>query len=382
MRCGPASWPDRTAEDQRLDRHHEQLRVALAQMLTHPRDRAPRAHSPPPTCRRDPREPLDLGARGAPVDLGVGRVRELIGQERVCLARHRTRGLDRLAHAAEGLGDVHPCAIQPQQALALAAHPLRKREHQLIALGGAHERERDAGVAAGRLDDPRAAGLDQAFGLGCLDHRHADAILDAPAGIERLELGVQLDTIRRRRRVVEHPRKPDQRGAPDEFRNVDRDLGHRPATIVARRRSCRSGRLPRSDRRRAADRAPAGRLTGCSPAGCFATPAAGLCDRACASASHFAGGGPGDREFVAIGRLCGDGVSGLAVGRPAQVRLAWAGESGSSVRTCAVRSSSHCRIRRCCRSRSPPPSSRPCEQAPSPARQLPWCPGSRTPERQ
>ena len=88
------------------------------------------------------------------------------------------RGRHRLAHPAQRLGDVHTRAVQPQQALALAAHPLREREHELIALRGAHERERDAGVAAGRLDDRRAARLDPAVPLGGLDHRHADAVLD------------------------------------------------------------------------------------------------------------------------------------------------------------------------------------------------------------
>jgi hypothetical protein len=51
-------------------------------------------------------------------------------------------------------------AVEPQQPLALAAHALREREDQVVALGGAHERERDAGVAARRLDDRGAAGLD------------------------------------------------------------------------------------------------------------------------------------------------------------------------------------------------------------------------------
>ncbi len=61
---------------------------------------------------------------------------------------------------------------------------------QAVALGRRHERERDAGVAAGRLDD-RAAGRQQAAALGVLDHGDRDAVLDAAARVARLELGQQ-----------------------------------------------------------------------------------------------------------------------------------------------------------------------------------------------
>ena len=53
----------------------------------------------------------------------------------------------------------------------------------VVALHGRDERERDAGVAAGRLDDHAHAGLDQPVALGRLDHREADAILDAVRGV-------------------------------------------------------------------------------------------------------------------------------------------------------------------------------------------------------
>ena len=128
-----------------------------------------------------------------------------------------------------------------QQALALAAHALRQRQHQVIALGRAHERERDPRVAAGGLHDRRAARLDPAFGLGGLDHRHADAVLDAPARVERLELGEQLDAVVGRRGALEHARKPDQRGASDQLVNVDRDWGHKRHDNSGRRAPARPG---------------------------------------------------------------------------------------------------------------------------------------------
>ena len=245
MRWGPGLPARQHRRALRLDRHHPQSRVALAQILADAGDRAPGSHAGDEHVHAAVQRPLDLRARRAPVGLRVGGVRELVGQEHVVLARHRARGLDGLAHAAERLGDVHARAIQPQQALALAAHALRQRQHQVIALGGAHERQRDPRVAARRLDDRRAPGLDPAFGLGGLDHRHADAVLDAAARVERLELGEQLDAVVRGGRALEHLRKPDQRRAPDELRNVDRDFGHRPDDNSGRR-GARGLERPRS----------------------------------------------------------------------------------------------------------------------------------------
>ena len=134
----------------------------------------------------------DLRAGGAAVRLRVGGVGELVGQPDVAVARERLRGGDRLVHAAERLGHLDLRAVEAQQPLALAAHALRQREHEVVALGGADEGERDAGVAARRLDDRGAARLDPALGLGGLDHRDADAVLDRPARVEHLELGEQL----------------------------------------------------------------------------------------------------------------------------------------------------------------------------------------------
>ena len=121
----------------------------------------------------------------AAVDLRVGGVRELVGQEARRRAPRRSRA------AASTASFIPPSdsviwtrgAVEPQQALALAAHALRHRQHELVALGRADERQRDAGVAAGRLDDRRAARLDPALALGGLDHRHADPVLDAAAGL-------------------------------------------------------------------------------------------------------------------------------------------------------------------------------------------------------
>ena len=190
VRAGPAAGEH--GRGRRLDGDHLQVLVALLEEAARAGDRAAGADAGDevvdPAVERLPQ----LRAGGAAVRLGVGGVGELVGQPDVAVARHRLRGGDGLVHAAHRLGDVHLGAVEAQQPLALAAHALREREDQVVALGGAHERERDAGVAARGLDDRGAAGLDAALGLGGLDHRHADAVLDRAARVEHLELGEDL----------------------------------------------------------------------------------------------------------------------------------------------------------------------------------------------
>ncbi len=60
---------------------------------------------------------------------------------------------------------------------------------ETIAARGGDERERDAGVAARRLDDD-GAWAEQTGALGGIDHVDADPVLDARERIEELELGV------------------------------------------------------------------------------------------------------------------------------------------------------------------------------------------------
>ena len=161
--AGRAAPPESTAEPRGSTATTRSSGLRLAQVLADAGDRAAGADARDEHVDAAVQRALDLRAGRAPVDLRVGGVGELVGQEHVGARGHRARGRHRLAHPAERLGDVHARAVQPQQALALAAHPLRQRQHEVIALGGAHERERDPGVAAGRLDDRRAARLDPAL---------------------------------------------------------------------------------------------------------------------------------------------------------------------------------------------------------------------------
>ena len=252
MRCGPGRTAREHRRGARLDRDHAQLAVGvLAQVFAHAGDRAARADARHEHVDAVLERARDLGTGRAPVRLRVRGIGELVGQVDVGLAREHLRRLDGLVHAAERLGDVDAGAVQAQQALALFAHPLRKREHEVVALGRADERERDPGVAARRLDDRGAARLDPAFGLGGLDHRYADAVLHAPARVEGLELGEQLHPALGRGRALEHAGYPDERRVSDELRNVDRDCTHLGADNSGARAA-----LPAACRRRSRGRRP------------------------------------------------------------------------------------------------------------------------------
>ena len=93
----------------------------------------------------------------------------------------------RIDFAAEGL---HHLAL-------LDGEVLGDAEDDAIALLHAGQREADAGVARGRLDD-RAAGLQQTVALRALDHADADAVLHREAGIEELDLHEDVGVVRRR----------------------------------------------------------------------------------------------------------------------------------------------------------------------------------------
>jgi hypothetical protein len=127
------------------------------------------------------------------VDLRIGWVRELVGAKAVgAIGGDPARGLDGLIHTAKRLDHRHLSAVDAQQPGSLATHPLGHGQHQLIALGGADEGERDAGVARGRLDDRGSPGLDPSLPLGGLDHGHADPVLDRAGGVVDLELADEL----------------------------------------------------------------------------------------------------------------------------------------------------------------------------------------------
>ena len=138
----------------------------------------------------------DLARRGVFVDVGIGLGLELVGQEpAMCLGQF----LRLLVHA-ETLqllrGKNHPGAQEPHQLAPLDREAFGHRHHQRIALHRAGHGQPDAGIAAGCLDNglPR---FQRAALFGRLDDVHRQPVLDRPGRIERLELDVNRDVIRR-----------------------------------------------------------------------------------------------------------------------------------------------------------------------------------------
>ena len=176
----------------------------------------------------------DLLGRGPLVDGRIGRVLELLGHEEVAVALGDLGGLgDGPAHAVGAGGQHQLGAVAPQQHPALLAHGLRHGEDALVAAGGAHHGQGDAGVAAGRLHDGGAR-RQQAGLLGGVDHRDGDAVLDAAGRVEELELGRDPGAG-----PVGHVPEADERCPADELGDVVRDphvrslspapVGRRPA---------------------------------------------------------------------------------------------------------------------------------------------------------
>ena len=144
----------------------------------------------------------DLRRGGAAVRLGVGRVLELLGHEgvRVLRATSSIAALDRALHDLRRGREVQLGAVGLEQRAPLERHVVRHGQDQPVALGRAHQRQPDAGVARGRLDDHRLARAHPPLALGRLDHRQRDAILERAARVELLALAEHVGHRRRRRR--------------------------------------------------------------------------------------------------------------------------------------------------------------------------------------
>jgi hypothetical protein len=79
-------------------------------------------------------------------------------------------------------------------------------EHHAIAADRGGHRERDAGIAGGRLDQ-RVAGLDRAAPLGVADHRHRRPVLDRAGGVVPFQLRQYHVLIRTGQALQPHERR-------------------------------------------------------------------------------------------------------------------------------------------------------------------------------
>ena len=143
--CGPGVPPDSTADAAGSTATTRQSRVALLQHLADAGDRAAGADAGDEHV--DAGRPVASQISGPVVRRwisGLAGFENWSGRKTSSLLGHRARGGDRLVHPAQRLGDLDARAVEPQQPLALAAHPLRERQHELVALRRADERERDA----------------------------------------------------------------------------------------------------------------------------------------------------------------------------------------------------------------------------------------------
>ena len=159
MRCSPAGPPDSTALFSGSTATMRTSGRLRAQHLAHAGDRAAGADAVHERVGRAVAElRQDLGAGRAPVGLEVGRVLELLRHERDrVVARDLDRLLDRAPHDLRRGRQVQLGAVRLQQRAPLERHVVGHRQDQAVALGRRHQRQADAGVAGGRLDDHRLA---------------------------------------------------------------------------------------------------------------------------------------------------------------------------------------------------------------------------------
>jgi hypothetical protein len=120
---------------------------------------------------------------------------ELVGSER---ARYLTG--EPVCHAVVALGRVrghvragyyHLRPVGLEEVDLVLAHLVRHHENGLVALDGGNERQANTRVARRRLDDG-ASRLELAFLFGSVDHGDAYTVFDASAGVEVLDLHVNL----------------------------------------------------------------------------------------------------------------------------------------------------------------------------------------------
>ena len=126
------------------------------------------------------------------------------------LLGHLERELDRAVGALRSLRVDDLGSVHLQELGALGGDVVGHHGLQRVALATADHRQRDPGVAGGRLED-RLSRRDQALGLGPVDHRLGDAILDRAGRIAALEL-----------REDPHPGPRRQARQLDERRVADR----------------------------------------------------------------------------------------------------------------------------------------------------------------
>ena len=152
---------------------------------------------------RSPSAVEDLGAGAVVVRERVVRVRVLVGVEVLLgLRSRRARARLRIAPSEPSIGSLKMISVPKARAMSLRALADVRRHHQRHADAerGAEERVRDAGVAAGRVDEDLRRSSSRPSSIAVCIIRARGAVLHRAAGVRELELGVDLDARRLRRR--------------------------------------------------------------------------------------------------------------------------------------------------------------------------------------
>ena len=160
----------------------------------------------------------DFRAGGAVMNLRIGEIGELVGPpgagdlagQAVGDAVVAVRRVGR--HVGRRDDDLGAVGLEQQDFL--ARHLVGQHEDAAIALDGGDQGQADAGVAGRGLDDGAARPQPAAL-LGLVDHRQADTILDAAAGVHRLDLDAD-----RGRHVGRQPPQPHQRRPADRLQDA------------------------------------------------------------------------------------------------------------------------------------------------------------------
>ena len=144
----------------------------------------------------------DFSAGGGAVALAVGEVVELVGPDGAQFLGQTAGDVDVVAGVLIGLGrdQAEVRADHPQEGDFFLGLRFRHDDHAFIAERVGDQREADAGIAGGALDDG-AAGFERAVRLGGADDGKAGAVLHRAAGGAELGLAEDLAPRGLRRRA-------------------------------------------------------------------------------------------------------------------------------------------------------------------------------------
>ena len=184
----------------------------------------------------------DLGAGGGLVGQRVCRVPELVHVEGALLAGEALGQVLVVVGVAllhVGAGHHHLGAERLEVEHLLPAHLVGDDEGEPVAALRGHQRQPEAGVAGGGLDQAALVGAEASILLGGRDHGEPDAVLDGAARVLALELQEELAGPGVEAVELQH------RGPADEGEDAVEGCGHLPnlsGPAPARNRACGGGR--------------------------------------------------------------------------------------------------------------------------------------------